>query len=780
MKSLPFLLLSTATLLGQQPQSEQRVPREPSRGDVQKTTPAPEAPTAPATTLQVPTEQTSAIKPVSPALMQAIAAATAVDEVRFDRPTADGALWALGSDYKASFMGDRWSYIARPTAAADHLQPLTFHLASARVAGKELSLAAGGEATLDGNRVHLQHGSVRETLELEPKRIEQTFTFANLPQRGELVLAIDLATELVGQQDGAGLRFVSDWLDVRYTGAIAIDADGDRIAADTRLVDGHVEIRVPAEFVAAASMPLVIDPVVSGGTVTTGTADVGNPDVVYVPTTGEWIATYQQSYAAGDWDCWVQRMDANMQPTGTRIAIDYTSNNFYRPRIAHLRYYGQSLVVGEVRNSGGTAKVVGRIVDNALGFTTAQFDVATSSVDETVPDVGADSYNGSGYFTVVWEHAYSGTDHDVYARQVTSAGTLRGTSPTFVDTSTYYEANPTISKSDGGPSGANQLYAVAYQRQKTNLDQDIRGALLSWDGVLQLVNGANNFPIDSSSASYSTRPHVSSPSLLDNGNRVFLCVYENAWSNAGDIEMSAFDQNGTVLANGNVVQAEGSLLRLGWPQSFASVDCDGTRFAVAYHENWNNSTTDLDARVTTVSYGSGQLFAMDSAALAATGAPEFAVQIASRYSSSASQDQGFATVNDKDSSGTYLIEGDRYDANPTGLALVRSTSCGGGVYMTETGDPLPGNSLAFQLTNTAPIAGFSLGGYNSASLPGCPCIVGTSSFLNTVGTYLPINIPANRDIIGATLSVQGWMLGAPGTSCLFDIHLSDTIDITVR
>lgn len=781
MRVLPAILLSGAAVLAQQPQSDLRVPRQPSGGDVVKAPPRPEVENGPATTLQVPTRTTPEVRPASPAVTKAIAGGRDDERVLVDRPDgAGGALWARGADYKASFAGDRWSFVARPATALATAQPLNLRLASARLGGEALMLEAAAVAVQEGNCVHLQHGAVRETVELRSRAVEQTFTFAELPRRGELVLTIDLDTSLVGEQFGAGLRFTGDGTDVRYSGAIAIDADGDRIAATTQLVGDHVEIRVPASFVATADLPLVIDPLVNSANVTSGTVDVGNPDVVYVPATGEWIATYQEIFAAGDWDCWVQRMSSTFQPVGARVAIDFTSNSFFRPRIAHLRYYGQSMVVGEVRFGTNPVKVRGRIVGNALALTTGQFDIATSTQDELVPDVGADSYNGTGYFSVVWEHAYSGTDHDIHARQVDSGGTLRGTAPTLIDTSTFYEANPTISKSDGGPTGASQLYAITYQRRSINSDFDIRGALMSWDGVVQVVAGATNFPIDSFSGSYSILPNVSSPTLLANGHRVFLCVYENAWSNNSDIEMAAFDETGTVLARGNVVQAEGSVLRLGWPQFFPAVDCDGTRFAVSYHENWNNSTTDLDARVTTISYGNGQLFAMDSALAGGTGNPEFAVQIASCYSSSAAQSSTYGTVNDKDAGGTLYIEGDRYDSAVTGLALVRPTTCGGGVFLSATGNPVPAGSMTFQITSTAPIAGFSAGTANSISLPGCSCIVGLDSYYTSIGTSLTLSIPGTPQIIGAAVSIQGWMLGAVGTSCLFDVHLSDTIDVTVR
>jgi hypothetical protein len=780
MKSLSLLLLSSS-LFAQAPQ-EPRLPEAPSSGPMRKEPSVLPTPNAPATTTVVPPQTVRTSKPL-PAAVRSALAASQPDEVLFDRPEADGPLWALGADYKASFESAQWTFIARPIAAAERLQPLTFRLAAAQVGGRELSLTTAAGAQRAGNRVHLDRGSVVETLDLRLREIEQTFTFASLPQRGELVLGIALDTELTGQQRGDGLWFTGAWTEVGYTGAIAIDADGDRIAAATRLVDGRIEIRVPAEFVATASLPLVIDPIVASGIVTTGNVDVGNPDLVYAPATDEWHVAYQQIFAAGDWDCYVRRMNANFQPVGSATAIDFTSTSFFRPRIAHLVGSGVSMVVGELRASGATLiRVGGRIVNNAGVNTTARFDISAASNDSLVPDIGGDPYPsaGGGYFTVVWEYVFTNNDHDIYARQVEANGTLRGTGPIYIDAASSFEGNPSISKSDGGGNFSNQRHAVVYQKRVGSADANIYGSFLSWTGTILQVNGSNTFVVDASPAS-NVLPNVSSPTLPDAaGVRRYLCVYENPFSNSGDIEMTAFDSTGAVLARDNLVDLEGALLRLGWPQRFPSVDCDGTRFAVGYHENWNNSATDLDPRIVTVSIGGNELFAMDSALAAATSSPEFAVQVAAKHASSGLQDQGYAMVNDRDTGTTLVIEGDTYTSAPSGLLLVRSTACGTGVFLSATGDPLPGNTVTMNLSASTPIAGFTVGTENSLSLPGCSCIVGVDSFLVQVGTILPIVIPGNAGIIGARLSVQGWRLGPTGSSCLANIHFSDTIDLLVR
>ncbi|MEZ6038120.1 MAG: hypothetical protein R3F29_11600 [Planctomycetota bacterium] len=782
MKTLPFLVLTTS-LLAQQPTSAPRTPREPSIGDTTKTAPNTPAAQAPVEVPQLPPQPAGDLQRPVPANLRRAIDAAVPQQVLFDRANDDGRLWALGADYKAVFAADTWSFIARPTADAEQLEPLQFALTAARVGGNALPIATHGDVQRDGDRVHLQHGVVRETIDLRLDGAEQSFTFQQLPRRGELVLEIAVRGALHGSDAEQGLRFSSEHTDVRYSDAVAIDANGASVPAATEWRGDHIEIRVPAEFVATAALPLIVDPVIASGIVSSGSGDVGNPDLVYVPATNQWLVTWQKLFAAGDWDCWVQRMDSNFQPYGAATAIDYTGNSFFRPRIAHLSNSGLSMVVGELRYSTNPVKIVGRIVDNNAVATTTQFDISSATtVSSYVPDVGADCYPGIGYFTVVWEHAYSTNDHDIYARQVTSTGTLRGTGPTYVQTSFAYESNPSISKSDGGPDYATQRYAIAYQRQTPNLDWDIHGAMLSWDGVLQLFNGSYSFPIETSISS-TVLPNVSAPTQsAPNGARTFLCVYESVWSNAGDIEMAAFDLGGNVMARDNLVWLEQSPLRLGWPQRFPSVACDGTRFAVAYHENWNNSTADLDVRIATVAYGSGELFAMDSAAAAATGAAEFAAQIASRYAGTGVLDLGYATVNDYDnnSTGVYRIEGDVYSSAPTGLVLPRATACGGGVSINLSGNLVPGNQVVLSLTSSAPIAGFAIGAANSAALPGCSCIVGVDSWLTTVGNFQPINVPASAQFIGVQLSAQGWMLGAPGTSCLFDIHLSDTLDLTVR
>jgi hypothetical protein len=762
------LLFASATLLAQAPQGE--LPLGPG-GDIGQWPMPPEAPdNASATTPYAPpaSETTPPIKPV-PEHLRSVIADGRLDQVLFDVPEADGPLWALGTNYKASFGSDRWTFIAKPATTAAAAQPLTFRLVHARVGGQALELVEDRPVRRDGNRVRLDRGVLVESLDLELMHLEQTFTFTTLPQRDELTLQIALRTELAAQQVGTGLRFFGAATDINYSGAIAIDAEGNRIEAPTRLIDGHIEIRVPAPFVATARLPLIIDPLIASGTVVTGSVDVGNPDVVWAPATNSWHVCYQQTFAANDWDCYVRRMSDTFTAIGSATAVDFTSASWFRPRIAHLTNHDRSMVVVEERTGTNPARIRGRIVDGLGAIATSQFSVATATVDNLVPDIGGDAAPITSYFTVVWANELTTNNHDIQLRQVTHLGALRGTSATSVLATAANETNPSISKSCG--VGTLPRHAVVYQ-QLSGSNWNILGSLFTRDGVLLTVGGSNSFPIDTTSAQH-TFPSVSSPTRLPpNGPRRFLCTYDSLGSSFDETGMTGFSATGVVLVRGTVAPL--SWLSLG-PIRFSSVDCDGMRFAVGF-----NSGSGLNiSRIATVSIGNGELLPTDVHIMGYLD-PPFALQVASKYSSTGIQDPTYAVVYDVDTSTALRIGGARYNASPYGGLLTRQTSCGGGVTISGVGDPLPGTVTVFSLTASAPIAGISVGNANNATIPGCNCILGVDPFLTTIGTILLVPIPDDLTILGTRLSFQGFMLGAPGTSCLGNIHLSDTIDMVVR
>jgi hypothetical protein len=774
------LLLAGSALLAQSPL---RLSQEPSVGGPAKSMPpvaTPDPLTRPSSDqLTGPVEAVTKELSTLPSSTRAAIAALRPTEVLFDRPIEGGELWALGANYKASFAGDRWSFVPQPAADAPAASPLQFRLQHVLVGGQSLQLGSVPAASRVGSSVRLDRGSVVEAIDLSLQSVEQTFTFATLPNRGELVVSIGIDSQLAGVPDGRGLRFRDAWNDVTYSGAVAIDADGDRVQAATELVDGGIRIRVPPSFVATATLPLVIDPVIAQTIVQTGAVDVGNPDIVHAPSLDQWHVSYNQFFANGDWDCYVQRLDAAFAPVGTRTTIDFSGANVFRPKIAHVRAGTVSLVVAENRLT--PVKVIGRLMNDLGATTTAQFDIGTATVDCSFPDVGGDPFPTFGYFTVVYDLAYSATDHDVYCRQVETNGVLRGTGPLVIQGNGLDQRNPSISKSCGTSGFPQELHFIVYQEQISS-QWDIHGVLLTFSGSIIPVGGANTFPIDTSLDSH-TWPQVSTPTAPDGaGTRLSLVAYTNNSINGGDIDIASVDASGNVLRRDNLVALEGRIVAQPWPQGFASVDSDGSRFVVAYQELFGGSGSDFDTRVALVAAGSGELFATGSAGQGFSGAPEFSPQVGSRYSSTGVQSDTVGLCNDYDSSPTFRIEADLYQGVPFGLFGQRTTACGGGVSIGYSGNAIPGGSVTFTLANLSPIAGFAAGEQASTPIPGCPsCILGVTNYTTLFGNSLPVNIPTNLSLIGARLSVQGWMLGNPTpTSCFGSIHFSDSIDLVVR
>jgi hypothetical protein len=382
---------------------------------------------------------------------------------------------------------------------------------------------------------------------------------------------------------------------------------------------------------------------------------------------------------------------------------------------------------------------------------------------------------------------HSATDHDIVARQVTHTGALRGSSHTWIGVNPQNQTNPSISKTcgalDASRSPATQRFTIVWQETAGASNEDIHGALLTWDGVVVPVNGSNTFPIDTS-LHRDTFPQVSSPTLPDGaGRRRILAVYERTTTNTGDVVAACLDHDGAILARGNINVLENDPVRLLWQQAKPSVDSDGLRFGVAYHEVYQGNTTvnDLDTRMSLVALAGSSLMVEEAAAvLSAGGNREFNVQVASQYSADGQHSPRYCTANDRDNinTNTFAIDVRTYDAVPTSSIGIRPTACGT-LVVTPLGQTTIGGTLAFRFNQAMPLAGYIVGGAANAPVAPCGgCTIGASG--NTLfGATLSVTIPMEPGFIGMPLSVQGFAFAAAGP-CLGQIHLSDTVDFIVQ
>lgn len=779
---LPMFALAGQTLA--QAPAPTKIPRAPVETVPAKVAPAATSKQAPATNA-APAAATATAAPQRKDQLPTNSRLMALPTTVVHDTTADGTLWAHGSTWKGSFAAGSFTYIPFLGSDAPQNFPITFTLATASVGGMALAVPAALPVR-QGDQLRAQRGACVETFDLLPTAVEQSWTFAELPNRGELRLALDVATELRGEDLGSDLQFHGPHGGVRYDRAVAIDALGNRCALALDLRGERIELVVPAAFVASAALPLVVDPFASTVPISFTGAYQGNSDLAFDYTTQEFLIVWQNAFSATDHDLWAQRLDLQQTVIGVPFTIDFTGVSWTKPKVANNGVADQFLVVAECSNQFNSPRWIGGRLYAPTTGSGVQFDVerpgTTSSFlgDATNPDVGGDPLElGPTFYTVVWEREFSATDHDVLMRQVTIAGTLRGSGPTVIDLSGSYESIPHISKSNGYSftnNFASQHWTVVYQRTFGPGDEDIRGCQLTWDG--QFVQNVPNYAVSSSGADERS-PVVSSPTDEIAGVRYHMVAFSTlVGGNDTDITTEVWDSNLTFHAIDSLQTLNGGGPSQLWPQALPAIDCDGTRFAVGYSQLFGGTGGDYDVLVSTVAFEptTNALAVHELAGLAISGNYESEVAIASAWSGGGGSMHYGISWQDFVAPTTHGIHATVYRGHTSGpLPTTRATGCGSlGIQMNDV--PALGRGISFDQTDSGPFTGFVFGFPASVPISACPgCVLGVngSTTMNPFG----VTIPYSPTFVGVNFSCQAWSFYS-GT-CLGAIALSDTIDFTV-
>lgn len=482
--------------------------------------------------VKMPAAERPALAASAPAAEPSPAARTASPIAAVPRPStvvwsADGrqTLWARGTTYKCSFGTDGATFVPFLGAAAPRNHPVQFRLAHVAAGGVPIEFDADVAAVRSGDKISFDRGAIVEVYDTALESVEQSFVIERLPNRGELALRIAVESDLSPAEsadDVGGLEFRGELGTVRYGRATVVDAAGRSATASTKLAPGGIEIRVPADFLAQAELPVTIDPVVSRWAIDNAPMDAYAPDVAYDATT-KWVMTvFEQTFSAADHDVIAS---VRYDDGGYRdyLVIDGSSENWSAPKIANNNAAHDFLVVAQAGPTGAR-EIKGQIVLAQTLFQSAIFTISGPETGEKLdPTVGGDpSPIGPSYFCVAWERVRSLTDHDIHARLVDPYGLLHGPGTIMVDnTLGTLDQNPELSKNDGLPPTATQAWTVVWQRHAGPGDEDIHGAQLAWDGWVMTPP----FEIDISSEN-SLNPRVSP--ILDRGlgERWYLVAWQ--------------------------------------------------------------------------------------------------------------------------------------------------------------------------------------------------------------------------------------------------------------
>lgn len=537
-----------------------------------------------------------------------LALARQVDRVLYADNGADGRIWARGDDWKASFGPDGFTFVPKFGPSAPRNFPVQFDLASVTVGGADTVRLGTPRVSRQGDSITLDHGGVREVFHAGLDQVEQTFVFERALGAGDLVVSIDVFTDLLARDNGAALGFEHETLGgVTYGAAFVLDADGRRAPIARTWTGSAIELTVPAAFLADATYPITIDPPVTAFTNTSGgggTPEDSNADITFAGGTNRYWITWEHYWSATDADCYA----ASFTTGGifdALVTIDFTTDAWRTPKIAyHVNSQRCLVVASEVDQANSWGSIQGQLVDTATDLRSgSQFTISSVGASKVFPDVGGNNWNSatSSYFCVVWSAEWTpGTWHQAQYRIVEWDATLV-TSITSVDTATTIDTQTTISETHGDGDLFGDWWTMAWIRDANNdgLGQCYARRVV-WSGVTTL--GAGNFVVDA--GTNCAHPSVTSRfdrDLLFVADRPSIVAYEKDFPTASPPPTRQRSIYAKVVTDGAVYSEQ----QVSWQledfdleldQREAAIACDGNCFYLTYSEAYygNPSGSDFD------------------------------------------------------------------------------------------------------------------------------------------------------------------------------------------
>lgn len=244
---------------------------------------------------------------------------------------AQGELWAAGPTYKVRF-DDGVTYV--PVLGSDAAEAVYWRWRTAEVRIGDAvhvdSRTPHRSRSTDWHHEIAYDGGVAEVYDVRPDGVEQRFVIDRAPATaGDLVVAGRVSGLRTAETTARGFahRDVA-FVDVHgadmvgYGAAIALDARGRRIDIDTRIDGDRVELRLARDWLADATFPVVVDPLI-----TTKRYPGGEPSVVDVVSrdaSQSLLMTATRASSRNDWDLVAVELDASMNAV-SNVMTDLTT-----------------------------------------------------------------------------------------------------------------------------------------------------------------------------------------------------------------------------------------------------------------------------------------------------------------------------------------------------------------------------------------------------------------------------------------------------------------------
>jgi fibronectin type 3 domain-containing protein len=290
---------------------------------------------------------------------------------------------------------------------------MTYRLEEVR-SGREV-LARGGavdpKALLEERAVSYGRGSIEERYIIGPDSIEQVFIVSSLPpERGTITVTGRVSTNLEAPEEGArGPKLAFHYKEcelLSLSQAVAVDAAGRRQPLELAYASGRVTITVPADWVASAALPIMIDPLIGGpiqiDSRLTDFVDAVNGfavricDAAWNPTCQEWLVVWDEQFgaSASNFDVFGQRVSPAGELVGGALGIGISTGGDYEATVSAAPSANRYLVAWrhDPADDGSEAdqRIEGRVLNADGTFFGAAFTVDDPAGQDWGPSVAFD------------------------------------------------------------------------------------------------------------------------------------------------------------------------------------------------------------------------------------------------------------------------------------------------------------------------------------------------------------------------------------------------------
>ncbi|MEM8712756.1 MAG: hypothetical protein AAGG01_17530, partial [Planctomycetota bacterium] len=382
-------------------------------------------------------------------------------------------MWVRARSYKAKASAAGFEYTPFLGSSAPRNFPVHFRLDRALLGERELPLNSAATVSRTGDRFVLDRGSVEVIYDLALDTVEQSFALDVAGASADLVLEIDVETDLAFEAgaDG-GFRFASELGGMSYGTAIVLDGAGRRADVPATFDGAEIQLTVPGAFLSQAQGEVIVDPILGTFTVANYAGDQERPDVAYDRNTDTFIHVYEDTFSGNDGDVFFRRWDS----AGTYVDqgyVDSSTDNWRLPSVANIDFLNRSLIACERIAAGSNEiEIVGRFFRYSVLALEPILVIAdpSPSWSNTGPDVGGSwAPSSDGVFVVTWRRDF-GTNSQLRYRVVRANSTLEPIQ--FINLPSGLSAlDPKISKSSGNPTQVN-AWNVAFRVEDSNTNTE--------------------------------------------------------------------------------------------------------------------------------------------------------------------------------------------------------------------------------------------------------------------------------------------------------------------